>query len=87
MSIWMVDVAGDLELFRQERSEPEVGFEPTTSALQEQRSGQLSYPGRSAMVSQRAGRVADEPGHAKTVRQSPAMSGQGSRSTMFRRST
>ena len=25
--------------------EPEVGFEPTTSALQEQRSGQLSYSG------------------------------------------
>ena len=26
--------------------EPEVGFEPTTSALQEQRSGQLSYSGK-----------------------------------------
>ena len=67
MPISVVDVDGDLELFRQERSEPEVGFEPTTSALQEQRSGQLSYPGKSAMLARSAGRVADELGHAKTV--------------------
>ena len=34
--------------------EPEVGFEPTTSALQEQRSGQLSYSGETSIVSGRA---------------------------------